>query len=235
LSNIIGSVLLWRYSDTVPLLKHDGRKWWLFVVYLNLIFYGRSLELNEQNLLESARQGDHDAFKEFIKKYEHKVARIVMSMLGDCAEAEDVGQETFIQFYKNMNKFRGESSPGTYLTRIAINLSLNEIKRRKKKKKFHIMESSASSDENIIEQLPAPHSESNEHELKEIIHKGINRLHEKYRAVIVLRLIEGYSTRETAKILNLPQGTVLSRLSRAQKRLKVILQPIIGGSYEQKA
>ena len=63
-------------------------------------------------------------------------------------------------------------------------------------------------------------------ELKEIVHLGIERLNPKYRAVLVLRLIEGYSTKETARILGLPVGTVLSRLARAQQKLKEILRPL---------
>ena len=60
----------------------------------------------------------------------------MIGMLGHCTEAEDIGQETFIRFYKSLNRFRGESSISTYLTRIAINLSLNEIKRRQRHRKY---------------------------------------------------------------------------------------------------
>ena len=75
-------------------------------------------------MLKNARNGDNNAFKEIVKKYENQVAATVIGMLGYCTEAEDIGQETFIRFYKALHKFRGESSIGTYLTRIAINLSL---------------------------------------------------------------------------------------------------------------
>lgn len=189
----------------------------------------RSRKPEEQALLDAARHGDHDAFKEFIKKYEHRVARTVISMLGNCPEAEDVGQETFIRFYKSLNRFRGESTVGTYLTRIAINLSLNELRRRSRREKFFFSKPGSRSGNDILDNLPGKNPGNNRQEIQEIVQYGIRKLKPEYRAVVVLRLIEGYSTGETAAILNLPKGTVLSRLSRAQTKLREILKPFLGG------
>ena len=142
-------------------------------------------------------------------------------MLGYCQEAEDVGQETFIRFYRFLPKFRGDSSVGTYLTRIAINLSLNEIKRHKRQRTLHL-----SREHENMDNVPDHSGRENLKELKEIVHSGIQKLKPKYRAVVVLRLIQGYTTQETAQILHLPVGTVLSRLARAQMQLKEILRPL---------
>lgn len=177
----------------------------------------------DQELIIKSRNGDNNAFKELIKKYEHQVAATVIGMLGHCEEAEDIGQETFIRFYQSLNKFRGEASVGTYLTRIAINLSLNEIKRRQRQRKFFFSKS-----DDKIENMPDINSAKENKELKEIVQAGIQKLESKFRAVIVLRLIDGYSTQETAQILKLPVGTVLSRLARGQKKLKEILTPLYG-------
>ena len=84
---------------------------------------------NDKGLIRRTENGDLKAFTELVKKYERPVAAIVKSMLGNCSEAEDVGQEVFINFYKNLSRFRFESGVKTYLIRIAINLSLNELKR----------------------------------------------------------------------------------------------------------
>lgn len=149
------------------------------------------------------------------------MAATVIGMLGYCTEADDVGQETFIRFYQSLNKFRGESSIGTYLTRIAINLSLNEIKKRQRRRELHL-----SSENEKMENVPDDSDRKNLKELKEIVHTGIQKLNPKYRSIIVLRLMQGYTTRETAQILNLPIGTVLSRLARAQMQLKKILTPL---------
>jgi RNA polymerase sigma-70 factor (ECF subfamily) len=77
-----------------------------------------------------------------------------------------------------------------------------------------------------MENVPDRNEQKNKKELKDIVHMGIEKLDPKYRAVVVLRLIEGYTTKETAQILRLPVGTVLSRLARAQKKLKDILTPM---------
>jgi RNA polymerase sigma-70 factor (ECF subfamily) len=178
-------------------------------------------KISEQELIRKAQNGDKNAFRELIEQNEHRVAATVIGMLGNCPEADDVGQDTFIRFYQSLDKFRGKSSVGTYLTRIAINLSLNELKRRKRRN-THFFSRGGEKMENV----PDRNDRKNKKELREIVHLGIEQLDPKYRAVVVLRLIEGYSTKEAAQILRLPAGTVLSRLARAQKKLKEILTPL---------
>jgi RNA polymerase sigma-70 factor (ECF subfamily) len=163
--------------------------------------------LTDEDLVIAAREGDDDAFKQLVRRFEPGIARTVIGMLGDCAEAEDVGQETFVRFYKALPRFRGESSVGTYLTRIARNLSLNELKRRKR--------SLARFTQTPVEEYHDLADEKQERGRdvdKERVWMAIGELEEKFRSVIVLRLIDGYSTEETARILNIPLGTVLSRL-----------------------
>jgi RNA polymerase sigma-70 factor (ECF subfamily) len=185
---------------------------------------GQETKLEEQELIACVLNGNNDAFKEIVKKYESRVAATVIGMLGHCAEAEDIGQETFIRLYQSLHKFRGESSLGTYVTRIAINLSLNEIRRRGRHRQTYLTNS-----EETIEKLADTSNQNEQKELSGLIQKGLQQLPAKFRSVIVLRLIDGYSTEETANILNLPLGTVLSRLSRAQMKLKKILTPLYKG------
>lgn len=142
-------------------------------------------------------------------------------MLGGGADAEDVGQEVFIRFYKSIESFRGDASLKTYLTRIAINLSLNALKRRKKGERRFVGES--------IEDLELRGGDGRDDfdaaERRRLVHHGLGQIDEKHRAVLLLRMIEGYSTAETAEVLDLPQGTVLSRLSRGMKKLEELLAP----------
>jgi RNA polymerase sigma-70 factor, ECF subfamily len=172
-------------------------------------------------LINLARKGDADSFCEIVKRYEPQVAATVIGMLGHCAEADDVGQETFIRFYKALHDFRGDSGLGTYLTRIAINLSLNEIKRRRRRTWY--FPKSTESVHNILDE-----TEPEDIEMKKLVQRSIQQLEPDFRAVLVLRLIDGYSTRETAEVLKIPEGTVLSRLARAQKKLQTILSPFVG-------
>jgi RNA polymerase sigma-70 factor (ECF subfamily) len=199
-----------------------------YIAYFGCLKYYRELlrsqKLNDKELLKAARVGDNQAFRNLVKKYESKVAATVIGMLGVCNEAEDVGQETFIRFYKSLKSYRGEASLGTYLTRIAINLSLNEIKRRKRNES-HMHKNP----ENKILEFPDLNNSFKQDEIKDFIQQALGQLDPKFRTILVLRLIDGYSTQETAQILKLPLGTVLSRLARAQQKLKQILRPLLGG------
>jgi RNA polymerase sigma-70 factor (ECF subfamily) len=178
-------------------------------------------KLDDKSLIKETLNGDRNAFKELVLKYESQVAATVIGMLGPGPEAEDVGQEVFIRFYRALRGFRGESSVGTYVTRIAINLCLNEIKRRSRRRTQFV----TNGEERLERMAHSPGTERRD-EISRLVNLGLQRLDPKFRAVIVLRLIDGYSTRETARILKLPEGTVLSRLARSQKKLKEILEPL---------
>ncbi len=171
-------------------------------------------EQSDEELVENSRQGDLVAFKTLVIRHESKVAGVVRSMLGLTPEADDVGQEVFIRFYEALGKFRGESAVGTYLTRIAINLSLNEIKRRKRRFSIFAKE----------EEGWHKGTMDDRKDMDEMIRYEFNQLDPDFRAVATLRLVEGYSTEETATILGIPLGTVLSRLARAQKKLRIGLE-----------
>ncbi|MCE2997088.1 MAG: RNA polymerase sigma factor [Cyclobacteriaceae bacterium] len=169
---------------------------------------------NDEELIRDTQKGDLTAFKELVKQHEGAVAGVVKSMLRATEEAADVGQEVFIRFYQSLGKFKGESSLRTYLVRIAINLSLNELKKRKHRRSFF---ASASEGDQVA---------ATEHkmDLKEWLEYEFNLLEPEFKSVATLRLVEGYSTEETAQLLQIPLGTVLSRLARAQKKLKSRLQ-----------
>ena len=179
--------------------------------------------MTDNELIAASKTGDENAFKEIVKRHESRVAATITGMLGKCPEAEDVGQETFIRFYKSLKNFQGTSSVGTYLTRIAINLSLNELKRRKRRSLLFLPKT-----EEEEFDIPDDNNDSQYSEDIELVQRAIQQLDAKFRSVVVLRLMDGYSTAETAEILKLPVGTVLSRLARAQKKLKEFLSPYKG-------
>ena len=181
----------------------------------------------DNELIQSVREGNQEAFREIVNRYEALVASTVIGMLGNGQDAEDVGQEVFIRFYKSIKQFRGDSSLGTYLTRIAINLSLNALKKQKRKKIFNFF---SSSNEQPELNIPDTGITQEQRETQALVQKALLQLDEDFRSVIVLRMLDGYSTKETAEILELPLGTVLSRLSRAQKKLKDILKVSYGYS-----
>lgn len=157
------------------------------------------------------------------------MASVVTAMLGPGDEAEDVGQETFLRFYGSLDRFRGDAAPGTYLTRIAINLSRNALRKgRREAERFTSRDDPAFPVEDPTATGTWSPDEIERRERARRVRGAIGRLDGKQRAVVVLRIMEGYSTRETATILGIPQGTVLSRLSRAMRKLEADLGPVEG-------
>lgn len=177
----------------------------------------------EQALVARAHEGDHAAFRELVERYEGLVAATVTGLLGSGPEADDVGQQTFIRFHQALGQYRSEGGLAPYLTRIAVNLSLNALDSRRRRRRFLSREAEQG--------LPEPASEGEREmqafDLQEQVQRALQRLKPEHRTVIVLRLIDGYSTRETADLLGVPTGTVLSRLARAQKKLKDLLGPYL--------
>jgi RNA polymerase sigma-70 factor (ECF subfamily) len=179
--------------------------------------------LSDIELIERSGAGDKAAFSALVKRHQQTVATTIIGMLGAGDDAEDVGQTVFIRFYHAMNDFRGEAQLSTYLTRIAINLSLNEIKRQKRRSMLFFRPTDGKQHFNIADEV----DQESEKDTKEIVNKALQALDPKFRSVAVLRWIQGYSTKETAEILKLPVGTVLSRLARAQEKLKELLKHLI--------
>ena len=179
----------------------------------------------DEELVARAQQGDRQAFRLLVERYEDDVAATVVAMLGPTGEVDDVVQEAFIRFYQTLDRFRGEAAVSTYLKRIAINRALDALRRRKR-----FLGRFRSRDDEV-HPVPEPSVEEDgrveARERARIVHQAIESLPPKHRAVVVLRMIEGYSTDETAAMLDIPYGTVLSRLSRAHARLKELLQPYI--------
>ena len=179
--------------------------------------------LTDEALVDAARDGNEGAFRELVERYEGRVASVVIRMLGDTAEAEEVGQETFIRFYRSLRGFRGQASVGTYLTRIAINLSLNELKKRRRRSIFVPFTPPGKGNDAPDLDFEDARASAEYDDTADRIQRALNQLKPEFRSVIVLRLMEGYSTKETAEILGLPVGTVMSRLRRSQEKLKHIL------------
>lgn len=182
-------------------------------------------ETSDVELIARARAGDDRAFGALVERYEGAVAATVIGMLGRGDDADDVGQETFIRFHRALDRFRGESSLKTYLVHIAMNLSLNALKRRRRSLLRFV--SRDEHDVDLPESRVGPDGDVDVNELQHFVQRAVARLGEKHRAVVVLRLFQDCSTRETAQILGVPEGTVLSRLSRAMKDLEAQLEPYV--------
>ena len=176
---------------------------------------------SDAELVAKAKAGDELAFRQLVQRHEQLVRSTVIGMLGTGPDAEDVAQEVFIRFFRSLVNFRGESKLSTYLCRIAINLSINALKSRQRRYRWL---SRVRPGEDEIFELPDHSADPAKRDTREWVHKAIEILAPDFRSVIVLRMIDGYSVRETAEILNIPEGTVASRLTRAQKKLREVFE-----------
>ncbi len=171
---------------------------------------------SDRDLVLSVIKGNHNAFRKIMELYEKPLLRIATAMLNNKPEAEDLVQDVFLRFYRNLHQYKGEAALKTYLTKITMNLALNQLKKRKreawKNADIPIM---------IPDKTENPYKSFDN---KTLISRALEMLPEEFRPVITLRLIEGYSVKETAEILQIPQGTVLSRLSRGQQKLRAIIK-----------
>lgn len=174
-------------------------------------------------LLGAARTGDDVAFAVLVRRHEPQVARIAIRMLGAGDDAEDVAQETFIRFHGALDQFREDAAVATYVSRIVMNLSLNVLRRRRWQiRRFvgqglggkHVLNFSAPDQSDLVVA----------DERKRMLDGALRTLSDDHRAVVVCRMLEDYSTRETADMLGLPEGTVMSRLTRALEKLRTALR-----------
>lgn len=177
----------------------------------------KNIPTSDAQLISEILNGDASKFAEIVERYKDMVAGIVMNMIADPDVANDVGQEVFIRLFRSLKKFRADSSLGTYIGRIAINLSLNELKRKQK-----VNERFVAGYDEVVERKSAGTMSSLE--AKDALELALRELPEDQKTVIILRHIEGFSTKEASEILNLPQGTVLSRLSRGMEKMKKVLE-----------
>jgi RNA polymerase sigma-70 factor (ECF subfamily) len=179
--------------------------------------------------IKQVKKGDQNAFGEIVEIYKNKVYQICYRMLGNRHESEDVAQETFIRAYVNINTFNQDLKFSTWLFRIATNLCIDRI--RKKKPDFYLdAEVSGTDGLTLYSQIPSdaesPDAEVESLELQEIVQKEILKLPEKYRSVIVLKYIEELSLNEISEILNLPLGTVKTRIHRGREALRQQLRHV---------
>lgn len=172
---------------------------------------------SEVEIIARAAHGDESAFRQLIDAHQSAIAQTITAIIGPGDDAEDVGQETFIRFLNALPKFRGDASARTYLTRIAVNLSIDTLKRRKRTLGWIRIDTTRESVD--IES----HDETNlieRDEIQSLVRKAVDELDPGSKAVVVLRVLEERSVKETADILGIPDGTVMSRLKRAMTKLE---------------
>lgn len=172
--------------------------------------------------IKQVKKGDHNAFGEIVEIYKNKVYQLCYRILGNSHEAEDVAQDAFIRAFVNIKSYNPEFKFSTWLFRIATNLCIDRI--RKKKPDYYLDAEVAGTDgltmySHLASNTPLPENKLESLELHEAVQKGILNLPEKYRIVIILKYIEEFSLNEISEILDLPLGTVKTRIHRGREAL----------------
>ena len=181
---------------------------------------------SDLQLLERCRSGDDRAFRQIVERYYERLLATAVGMLGPGADADAVAQDAFLLFYKSLDRFEGRSSLGTYLTRIAMNQSLKTLRRRQSWLRRFVSrdDPDQASREPILDEPLNRKLEGQER--AERIREAVQSLKPEFRSVVVLRFLDERSTAECAKILQIPEGTVMSRLSRALDKLAPLLKTL---------
>lgn len=169
-------------------------------------------------LMRSIQNGDMVAFNALVDRYKDRLLNVIGRMLNSTEEAEDIVQETFVRVYQHRSSFNFQHCFSTWIYTIGLNLARNELRKRKKFKFEEITEmNSGEGDLSVEMKLPT--------RLPEDLNTAIKGLPEKYRTAFVLRDVEEMPYEEVAKVLDVPLGTVKSRVNRARLMLKEKLQP----------
>lgn len=182
--------------------------------------------VNEIELILRAQRGDRSAFSELVCLHSRGVSRVVFRMCGDLQLAEDAAQEAFLQAWQHLPSYRPGMSLRNWLYRIAVNAAIDMLRRNKQ-----ILPGSLE-DMPLQDRAPGPETVATREEQVAFIQKAVLSLPEASRAVLVLREYEGMSYQEISDALDIPLGTVMSRLNYARKLIKKMLEPGFLGEME---
>ncbi len=173
--------------------------------------------------IKQVLKGDQEAFGDIVELYKDRLFQLSYRMLGNRHEAEDIAQEAFVRAYVNIHSFNLNRKFSTWIYRIATNLCIDRI--RKKKPDYFLDAEVSGTDgltmySKIAAEGKSPDKEVETMELQEIVQREILRLPDKYRTVIVLRYMDELSLNEISEILEIPLGTVKTRVHRGREALR---------------
>ncbi|MEM8953172.1 MAG: sigma-70 family RNA polymerase sigma factor [Verrucomicrobiota bacterium] len=183
---------------------------------------------DDKDLVERAKSGDTAAFDELIVKHSPRLYGLVYHMTSNHEDTNDLLQDIFAKAYRSLKRFRGKSTFYTWIYSIAVNMTLNFLKKRNRQRGMSLddVDSNIENDKDFIEATAGsnPIRETNIHELQERLNKAMMQLSEDHRAVVTMYDIQGMPHAEISKILGVSEGTVRSRLFYAHRQLQNYLE-----------
>jgi RNA polymerase sigma-70 factor, ECF subfamily len=194
------------------------------------------LPTDDLTLVRRARSGDQRAFSLLVERYQKKVYAVALGMVKDAEEAMDVSQEAFVKVHRYLDRFKGDSSFYTWLYRITTNTCIDVLRRRGVTSQDSVeyddtvqMDLAEANLGLLGSQLDAsPARTALRRELGEKLEEALAQLPEKHRAILLLRELEGMSYEDLSRTLEIPKGTVMSRLFHARAKVQRLLSGYLG-------
>ena len=187
----------------------------------------RMMNPQEKKLIEAAQRGDQSAMGLLLERYQDRLYRVVLRMVSHRDDAAEVTQDAMLKVIKNISRFKGDSNISTWMIRIAMNQSISHLRRRKLRKTTSLDQTPGDDPNNRAmrhdlhdSSEPPPEMRVEQSEMVEILHRALGMLAEDFRSVIVLRDIDQMDYQQIAEVLDIPTGTVKSRLFRARLALR---------------
>lgn len=175
--------------------------------------------IDEKDLLRRAGQGEQDAFRQLVEAYQAPVYRLALRMCsGDAALAEDAAQEAFLAAWRGLPRFRGDSRLSTWLYRLTTNAAIDWLRREKRHRGMDDV-----TELELPDDGPGPQDQAEQAEAQQAVRRALSRLSEEHRQVLLLRYMQELDYAEIAAALEISEGTVKSRISRAKMRLRELL------------
>ncbi len=183
--------------------------------------------LTEQELIQSAKNGNAVAFEQLIEKHQQRIFSIAYRIAGNQEDAADMAQEVLVKVFRNLKHFRGDSKFSTWLYRVATTTCLDEQKKQRRHTAYSLDQELETEEGSVANQVrdtaPTPEEATEQKALRNAIHLAIGKLKDEHKKVILLREVQGLSYEEIARVLQCSEGTVKSRINRARENLKKIL------------
>jgi RNA polymerase sigma-70 factor (ECF subfamily) len=190
---------------------------------------------DEESMARVRTHGDHRDFSRLVERWEKPILNLCARMTGDLHRAEDLKQEVFARVFEKRQDFDPSARFSTWLWRIALNRCYDELRQRERRREFmHSAEGGEAQKalEQFIEDGPSPDARAAQVEEGQVVRQALMELPEIYRTVLVLRHYEGMKLARIAEVLDVPEGTVNSRMAEALARLTRLLEPRLHGSKE---
>jgi RNA polymerase sigma-70 factor (ECF subfamily) len=177
-------------------------------------------------LVEQAAAGSREAFDELVRRHQASIVSLARALTRGSADAEDIAQEVFVRAWRSVRGFRGESTFRTWLHRVALNVIHSHHGRLARIRRVFRIRTGATEGEDVIDRAADSGDLESDVVLRDAIDKALATLPEELRVAVTLRDVQGLDYREIAKVLDVPIGTVESRIFRGRQRLQPLLQPL---------